>query len=129
MSLGDDLSIAQSVAFALLHALEQEKATVWTEWAHGWLRGDDRSAATAAAAAEAAASPAGRHAARAAALFDQAQALGTEAAMLTAEGRNAGWSLDNTERHNTDCLIEAAEAIRLAGGEKASLRERARQAL
>ena len=62
-------------------------------------------------------------------VIDQAQALGTEAAMLTAEGRNAGWSLDNTERHNTDCLIEAAEAIRLAGGENASLRERARQAL
>lgn len=129
MSLGDDLSIAQSVAFAILHALDQEKNQDWTSWAHAWLRGDDRSAATATAAIEAATLPASQHATRAAVLLDQAQGLQTEAAMLTAEGRNAGWTLDSTEHHNTDCLLEVAEAIRLAGGEKAILRDRARQAL
>jgi len=129
MSLGDDLSIAQSVAFAILHALDQEQNQDWTSWAHAWLRGDDRSAATATAAIEVATLPAAQHATRAAVLLDQAQGLQTEAAMLTAEGRNAGWTLDSTEHHNTDCLLEVAEAIRLAGGEKAILRDRARQAL
>jgi len=129
MSLGDDLTIAQSVAFAILHAVDQEPATVWSTWAHGWLRGDDRSAATATAAAEAAETAAAKHAARAASLFDLAQGLQTEAAMLTAEGRNAGWTLDNSENRNTDCLLEVAEAIRLAGGEKAILLDRARQTL
>lgn len=117
MSLGDDLTIAQSVAFAILHAQDHESASDWTGWAKSWLNGDDRSANAAAAAAGIAVSAAARHAANAARLFDLAQALQTEAAMLTAEGRNASWTLDKVENCNTECLTEVAEAIRHADGE------------
>jgi len=113
MSLGDDLSITQSVAFAILHAQDLETNPDWLKWAKGWLSGDDRSATAAAAAADTATGPASRHAANAARLFDLAQALQTEAAMLAAEGRNAGWTLDTVEKRNTECLVEVAEAIRL----------------
>ncbi|SEH26076.1 hypothetical protein [Magnetospirillum fulvum] len=119
MSLGDDLSIAQSVAFAILHAQDLESNSDWIGWAKSWLNGDDRSASAAAAAADIAVNPAARHAANAARLFDLAQALQTEAAMLSAEGRNAGWTLDTVENRNTECLTEVAEAIRLADSEGA----------
>ncbi|CCG41055.1 hypothetical protein [Magnetospirillum molischianum] len=116
MSVGDDLTITQSVAFAVLHALDNESNAAWVAWAKGWLNGDDRSATAAAVAAESATVAAARHAANAARLFDLAQSLQTEAAMLSAEGRNAGWTLDAVENRNTECLVEVAEAIRLADG-------------
>jgi len=117
MSVGDDLTIAQSVAFAILHAQDHESSSDWVGWAKSWLNGDDRSASAAAAAAEVATVAAARHAANAARLFDLAQSLQTEAAMLSAEGRNAGWTLDTVENRNTECLVEVAEAIRLADGD------------
>jgi len=114
MSAGETLSIAQSVAFALLSALEGEPDGPWAAWAHGWLRGDDRSAAVARAAGSVAATPAARAAAEAAIALEEATTLETEAAMLESEGRNARWTLDTAETRKAACLAAASDAMRSA---------------
>ncbi len=110
-----DLSIPQAVAFAIMYALDAESGDAWKTWAHGWLKGDDRGGVSAGRAEGAATTPAARHAAAAARLLDEASRLETEAAMLTSEGRNTRWHLDEGEARNNGCLAEVAEAIRLSG--------------
>ena len=112
----EDLTMTQAVAFAVMYAMDSEAGTPWTSWAHAWLKGDDRTSASAGRAEGAATAPSARHAAAAARLLDEAAQIETEAAMLTSEGRNTRWNLDQGEERNNRCLAEVAEAIRLSGG-------------
>jgi hypothetical protein len=111
-----DLTVTQAVAYALHYTMDTCAGASWTAWAHIWLKGDDRSAASAQVAAGASDTPAARHAALAARLLAEANQLQTEAAMLASENRNAVWQLDQYEQRNAQCLNEVAEAIRASSG-------------
>jgi hypothetical protein len=108
----EDLSITQAVAYSILYALDIEAGAPWKAWAHIWLKGDDRTAASAQMAASGAATPSAKSAANAARLLAEATQLQTEAAMLAAENRNASWQLDQLELRNEQCLNAVAESIR-----------------
>jgi len=109
----EDLSVTQAVAFAVMYALDTEAGEAWKIWAHIWLKGDDRSAASAQVASATGITASAKHAATAARLLAEANQIQTEAAMLTAEGRNALWQFDQADQRNSQCLNEVAESIRL----------------
>ncbi|CAA7617068.1 conserved hypothetical protein [Candidatus Terasakiella magnetica] len=112
----DELTITQAVAFAALYALDQETSESWKVWAHAWLKGNDRSGTSAQAAAMTAITAPARHAATAARLLSEANAIHTEGLMLAAENRNSVWHLDTFEQRNAQCLDEVAQALRPASG-------------
>lgn len=108
----EDLSITQAVAYSILYALDIEAGAPWKAWAHIWLKGDDRTAASAQMAASGATTPSAKAAANAARLLAESTQLQTEAAMLASENRNASWQLDQVELRNEQCLNAVAESIR-----------------
>lgn len=108
-----DLTVTQAVAYAVLYALDIEAGAAWKAWAHIWLKGDDRSAASAQMAAAGASTPTAKNAANAARLLVEATQMQTEAAMLMSENRNASWQLDQYELRNEQCLNAVAESIRM----------------
>ncbi|BAE51424.1 MULTISPECIES: hypothetical protein [Paramagnetospirillum] len=112
-----DLSVTQAVAYSVLYALDIEAAAPWKAWAHIWLKGDDRTAASAQMAAAGASTPSAKSAANAARLAAEATQLQTEAAMLMAENRNASWQLDQYELRNEQCLNSVAESIRMGSSD------------
>lgn len=113
----EDLTITQAVAYSILYALDTEEGAPWKTWAHIWLKGDDRTEASARMAASGAATPSAKSAANAARLLAEATQLQTEAAMLTAENRNASWQLDQLELRNEQCLGAVAESIRMGSSD------------
>lgn len=121
----EELSITQAVAFSVMSALDGGDGLPWQKWAHAWLKGEDRSGPAAQRAWTLAIGGPARHAAAAARLLAEATGMQSEAAMLTAEGRNSRWNLDACDQKNAECLSEVAEAIRLAT--KADTAQRAQE--
>lgn len=113
----EDLTVTQAVAYSVLYALDTEASAPWKAWAHIWLKGDDRTAASAQMAAAGASTPTAKSAANAARLLAEATQLQTEAAMLTAENRNASWQLDQYELRNEQVLNAVAESIRMGSSD------------